>query len=222
MTARLEELSFTYFPENYRWSHGLLIGLNMAPWGGAEIGEVNRIGLRLKNRVGDDDAWFREWVREARTVEDARARTHRRRLHHERRAIPAPRQRLLPCWRAFSAAEEQRGARRLYARRCVLPGRGQIHQAAAHGACRNSLRRHQPAGGLRPCRAGEFVRQGAGGGVFRRARCHQGDSVFQRRGRSGRPRHCLPDRRRARQRRKHPLSRSLFAARHRALRDAGL
>ena len=43
-----EELSFTYFPDNYRWSHGLLIGLNMAPWGGAEIGEVNRIGLRLK------------------------------------------------------------------------------------------------------------------------------------------------------------------------------
>jgi len=71
MAARLEELSFTYFPENYRWSHGLLIGLNMAPWGGAEIGEVNRIGLRLKNRIGDDDAWFREWAREARMVEDA-------------------------------------------------------------------------------------------------------------------------------------------------------
>jgi len=65
-----EELSFTYFPENYRWSHGLLIGLNMAPWGGAEIGEINRIGLRLKNRVGDDNAWFWEWAREARTVED--------------------------------------------------------------------------------------------------------------------------------------------------------
>jgi len=64
-----EELSFTYFPENYRWSHGLLIGLNMAPWGGAEIGEVNRIGLQLKDRVGDDDAWFAEWAREARTVE---------------------------------------------------------------------------------------------------------------------------------------------------------
>jgi dipeptidyl aminopeptidase/acylaminoacyl peptidase len=66
----LEELSFTYFPDNYRWSHGLLIGLNMAPWGGAEIGEVNRIGLRLKDKVGDDDAWFREWTREARSVED--------------------------------------------------------------------------------------------------------------------------------------------------------
>jgi pimeloyl-ACP methyl ester carboxylesterase len=65
-----QELSFTYFAENYRWSHGLLIGLNMAPWGGAEIGEINRIGLRLKGRVGDDDAWFREWTREARTVEE--------------------------------------------------------------------------------------------------------------------------------------------------------
>ena len=42
----------------------------MAPWGGAEIGEINRIGLRLKGSVGDDDAWFREWAREARTVED--------------------------------------------------------------------------------------------------------------------------------------------------------
>src|SRR5690348_8263652 len=70
MTDKPEELSFTYFPESYRWSHGLLIGLNVAPWGGAEIGEVNRIGLRLKNKVGDDDAWYREWTREAQTVED--------------------------------------------------------------------------------------------------------------------------------------------------------
>jgi dipeptidyl aminopeptidase/acylaminoacyl peptidase len=64
-----EELSFSYFPDNYRWSHGLLIGLNMAPWGGAEIGEINRVGLRLKHCVGDDTAWFHEWSREARTVE---------------------------------------------------------------------------------------------------------------------------------------------------------
>jgi dipeptidyl aminopeptidase/acylaminoacyl peptidase len=70
MSDKQQELSFTYFPDNYRWSHGLLIGLNMAPWGGAEIGEVNRIGLRLKDYVGDDDAWFREWAREARKVED--------------------------------------------------------------------------------------------------------------------------------------------------------
>ena len=69
--ARKEVLSFMYFPTDYRWSHGVLIGLNAAPWGGAEIGEVNRIGLRLKDHVGDDRAWFREWAREAETVEKA-------------------------------------------------------------------------------------------------------------------------------------------------------
>ena len=70
MNDKLEDLSFTYFPENYRWSHGLLIGLNMAPWGGAEIGEINRIGPRLRKCVGDDEAWFQEWSREARSVEE--------------------------------------------------------------------------------------------------------------------------------------------------------
>ena len=74
-----EELSFVYFPENYRWSHGLLIGLNTAPWGGAEIGEINRIGVRLQGSVGDDDAWFREWAREADTVEDRGRDAHRQR-----------------------------------------------------------------------------------------------------------------------------------------------
>ena len=29
--TRREELSFMYFPEDYRWSHGVLIGLNAAP-----------------------------------------------------------------------------------------------------------------------------------------------------------------------------------------------
>lgn len=69
--AARQELSFMYFPQDYRWSHGVLIGLNAAPWGGAEIGEVNRIGLRLRDRVGDDAAWFREWAREAAAVEAA-------------------------------------------------------------------------------------------------------------------------------------------------------
>jgi pimeloyl-ACP methyl ester carboxylesterase len=64
-----EDLSYTYFPEDYRWSHGVLIGLNAAPWGGAEIGEVHRIGLRLRSQMGDDSAWFSEWAREAETVE---------------------------------------------------------------------------------------------------------------------------------------------------------
>ena len=75
MSTGKQDLSFTYFPDNYRWSHGLLIGLNMAPWGGAEIGEINRIGLRLQDQVGNDDAWFREWAKEARDLED-RGRAH--------------------------------------------------------------------------------------------------------------------------------------------------
>lgn len=63
------ELAFSYFPDNYRWSHGLLIALGGAPWGGGEIDEINRIGLRLKPRVGDDKAWFREWAGEAERLE---------------------------------------------------------------------------------------------------------------------------------------------------------
>jgi alpha-beta hydrolase superfamily lysophospholipase len=63
------ELAFTYFPDNYRWSHGVLIALGGAPWGGAEIDEINRIGLRLKDRVGDDAAWFQEWSGEAERIE---------------------------------------------------------------------------------------------------------------------------------------------------------
>jgi dienelactone hydrolase len=63
------ELAFMYFPDNYRWSMGLLLALSGAPWGGAEIGEVNRIGRMLKDKVGDDDAWFREWTAMAEAVE---------------------------------------------------------------------------------------------------------------------------------------------------------
>ena len=36
---------------------------------GAEIGEINRIGLRLADHHGDAAAWFREWAREAPVVE---------------------------------------------------------------------------------------------------------------------------------------------------------
>ena len=62
------ELAFMYFPDNYRWSHGLLLALGGAPWGGAEIGEVNRVGLRLRERPGDDRAWFEEWTAMAEAV----------------------------------------------------------------------------------------------------------------------------------------------------------
>jgi dienelactone hydrolase len=66
-----DELAFTYFPENYRWSHGMLLPLGGAPWGGGEIGEVNRVGLKLRERMGDDRAWFEEWTAMAESVEKA-------------------------------------------------------------------------------------------------------------------------------------------------------
>lgn len=66
-----EDLSFRYFPTDYRWSHGVLLALSSAPWGGAEIGEINRIGLRLRGHEGNDETWHAAWAAEARKVEDA-------------------------------------------------------------------------------------------------------------------------------------------------------
>ena len=54
---------FTYFPDDYRWSAATVGILSTAPYGGADIGEVDRAGRRLRGRVGDDEAWFKEWVR---------------------------------------------------------------------------------------------------------------------------------------------------------------
>jgi hypothetical protein len=75
------ELAFTYFPDNYRWSHGMLLPLGGAPWGGGEIGEVHRVGLKLRDRLtidgeavknmDDDHAWWAEWTAMAETVEKA-------------------------------------------------------------------------------------------------------------------------------------------------------
>jgi hypothetical protein len=53
---------FTYFSDNYRWSAGLIIALGTAPWGSSDLGEVDRVGKRLQDRVGDDRAWFDEWT----------------------------------------------------------------------------------------------------------------------------------------------------------------
>src|SRR5262245_31848493 len=71
MEGAVTELAYMYFPGDYRWSHGLLHVLGAAPWGGAEIDEVHRTGLRLRTRLGDDRAWFEEWARTAAAVEAA-------------------------------------------------------------------------------------------------------------------------------------------------------
>ena len=59
----MEENYFAYFPGNYRWSAGLLLALATAPWGSGDIGEIDRIGKRLRTNSGNDEAWFKEWSR---------------------------------------------------------------------------------------------------------------------------------------------------------------
>jgi hypothetical protein len=59
---------------------GLLICLSGAPWGGAELDEVNRVGRLLRQFVGDDHAWFTEWARMGDEVE-ARGRDAERTGH---------------------------------------------------------------------------------------------------------------------------------------------
>ena len=67
--AETHELAFTYFPEDYRWSHGMMLAIGGAPWGGGEMDEAHRVGQRLRGHIGDDKAWFREWTRMAERVE---------------------------------------------------------------------------------------------------------------------------------------------------------
>ncbi len=72
---------FQYFPGNYRWSAEMLVVLSTAPYGGSEVSEVMRIGSRLQNKVGDDEAWFEEWVKGAdlrmQTAQAAEAAGHK-------------------------------------------------------------------------------------------------------------------------------------------------
>jgi dienelactone hydrolase len=78
--GRKHDPAFLYFPDNYRWSMGLLICLSGAPWVGVEIDEVHRVGRALEGRVGDDHAWFEEWTRMGDKIE-ARGREAERKGH---------------------------------------------------------------------------------------------------------------------------------------------
>jgi dienelactone hydrolase len=48
-------------PEDYRWSSAFALILGTTHWGGSTLSEVYRVGERLADKVGDDDAWFAEW-----------------------------------------------------------------------------------------------------------------------------------------------------------------
>lgn len=66
MAEKKDPAYFMYFPGNYRWSAGFINMLSSAPYGGAEIGELHKIGTMLKDKAADDDgAWFDACVKVA-------------------------------------------------------------------------------------------------------------------------------------------------------------
>lgn len=57
---------FMYFPGNYRWSAAFINIMGSIAYGGAEIGELHKIGRLLKGKAPDDDAaWFDACVKVA-------------------------------------------------------------------------------------------------------------------------------------------------------------
>jgi len=60
---------FMYFPGNYRWSAAFINMIGCIAYGGAEIGELHKIGRMLKDKGPDDDAaWFDACVKVAEGV----------------------------------------------------------------------------------------------------------------------------------------------------------
>ncbi len=61
MTASSREHLFEYFPGNFVWSQSMMSIIDMAAWGAASMGEAHQVGMRLREREGDNEAWFEEW-----------------------------------------------------------------------------------------------------------------------------------------------------------------
>jgi hypothetical protein len=59
---------FLYFPGHYRWSAGILGALSSTLYGGPDISEVDRVGRKLRDQLGDDEAWFQAWREEGDTL----------------------------------------------------------------------------------------------------------------------------------------------------------
>ena len=63
MSEKKDPAYFMYFPGNYRWSSAFINILSAIPYGGAEISELYKIGVQLKDKAPDDDeAWFHACV----------------------------------------------------------------------------------------------------------------------------------------------------------------
>jgi dienelactone hydrolase len=69
MADRNDPAYFMYFPGNYRWSAAFINMMGSIAYGGAEIGELHKIGRLLKGKAPDDDqAWFDACVKVAEGV----------------------------------------------------------------------------------------------------------------------------------------------------------
>ena len=59
MAEKKDPPYFMYFPGNYRWSAAFINMIGCIAYGGAEIGELHKIGRMLKGKGPEDDAaWF--------------------------------------------------------------------------------------------------------------------------------------------------------------------
>jgi Esterase FrsA-like len=66
MAEKKEPAYFMYFPGNYRWSAAFVNMIGSIAYGGAEMGELHKIGRLLKGKApDDDDAWFDACVKVA-------------------------------------------------------------------------------------------------------------------------------------------------------------
>ena len=202
---------------------GLMICLSGAPWGGAEIDDVNRVGRALRDKVGDDDAWFEEWTRMGDKIE-AQGRVAEREGHKLTAASCFLRAtRYYQTGERFLQPKSQRGMD-VYAKSVktfrdaaalIRSPRIEHVEIPYQGTSLPALLVHPGSrGGGRP--------SGAGHGLFRRLRRHQGDPVRLRGARPRGARRRLPDRRRTGQRRERALPQSAADRRDRTLRHAGL
>ncbi|MGH8702775.1 MAG: hypothetical protein ACREVR_16870, partial [Burkholderiales bacterium] len=66
MAEKKEPAYFMYFPGNYRWSAAFINMIGSIAYGGAEMGELHKIGRMLRDKgPEDDEAWFRACVKVA-------------------------------------------------------------------------------------------------------------------------------------------------------------
>src|SRR4030065_466297 len=56
MAEKKDAAYFMYFPGNYRWSAAFINMIGSIAYGGAEIGELHKIGRMLKEKGPEDDA----------------------------------------------------------------------------------------------------------------------------------------------------------------------